>query len=320
MSDSILAETKKTRRKKYIPGLAAFKHTPKGNWTWKQAKELYEEKKKTLPVKGNQVFYEDSISGMRKLPDKSIDMIFADPPFGIDFSGKEELYNRDSSYVVDEYNEVEGDYGDFSERWISELPRIMKETASAYIVSGWTNLESVLAAARKSGLKLINHIIWNYQFGPFTKIKYVSSHYHILFLAKNEEKYYFNKIEHYAEDTWLCDNEIWNLKREYRKNIEKNGTKLPVGLVQKCIDYGTEPGDLVLDPFMGNGTTAEASKGSFRYFIGFEINSKLRNIIQTNIDQMKFGKLYRQYGKLKPIEQLKKKYPRAYKIYKNEQK
>jgi len=310
----------KPKRRKYIPGLAAFKHTPKGNWTWNDAKRLYHQAKNPLPMDWDEVYFEDAIEGMKKLPSNSIDLIIADPPFGIDFSGKETIYNRDASFVVDEYNEIEGDYALFSEKWISELPRIMKKTSSAYIISGWTNLEFVLTAARRAGLKLINHIIWNYQFGPFTKRKYVSSHYHILFLVKNEDKYYFNKIEHYAEDTWLYDDEIWNLKRDYKRKEEKNGTKLPVGLVQKCIDYSTKPGDIVLDPFIGNGTTAEAAKGSFRHFIGFEINPKLKNIITTNINKMEEGKLYRKYSTLKPIEKLKKKYPRAYRIYMQEQK
>lgn len=313
------SSVKTSRKNPYIAGLAAFKHTPKGNWNREQAKKMYKESKNLLPFRWDRVFYEDSIAGMKKIPNNSIDMIFADPPFGIDFSGKEQLYNRDVSYVVDEYNEVEGDYCFFSEQWISEIPRIMKETASAYIVSGWTNLEYVLSTARKEGLKLLNHIVWNYQFGPFTQHKYVSSHYHILFFVKNEDKYYFNKIEHYAEDTWLYDDELWNLKRDYKKNVQKNGTKLPVGLVQKCMDYSTKPGDIVLDPFIGNGTTAEAAKGSFRHFIGFEINKKLRRIIQSNIRQTELGKLYRQYSTLKPIEKLRNKYPRAYKIYIDEQ-
>lgn len=322
MSDqsSDVLNSLKVVKRKYIPGLAAFKHTPKGNWNWKEAEKFYNQAKNPFPFDWDTVYFEDSVEGMRKLPNNSVDLIFADPPFGIDFSGKEPLYNRDSSFVVDEYNEIEGDYASFSEKWIKELPRIMKETASIYLVSGWTNLEFVLSAARRAGLELINHIVWNYQFGPFTKHKYVSSHYHILFLVKNEEQYYFNKIEHYTEDTWLYDNEIWNLKRKYKKKEEKNGTKLPIGLVQKCIDYSSKPGDIVLDPFMGNGTTAEAAKGSFRHFIGFEINKNLKSIIKRNVDLMEKGKLYRQYSTLKPIEKLRKKYPRAYKIYLNEQK
>jgi len=69
-----------------------------------------------------------------------------------------------------------------------------------FVFSGWTNLKDILNALDEVGFITINHIIWKYQFGVLTKRKFVTSHYHILFVAKDEEKYKFNKIEHYPED------------------------------------------------------------------------------------------------------------------------
>ncbi|MHA1222372.1 MAG: DNA-methyltransferase [Candidatus Heimdallarchaeaceae archaeon] len=306
-SDSRLFRFSKPRKTKYIPGLAAFYFDPTNDWTKEDAKRLYQQSKH--PIQTNEIFYEDCIEGMKKLPDESIDLIIADPPFGIEFDSKELAYNRNSDFVVAEYQEIDEDYDIFTEMWIRELPRIMKKTASAYIFSGWNNLEFVLSSARKAKLELINHIIWTYQFGVFTKRKFVNSHYHILFYVKNPKKYYFNKIHHYPLDSW-------NIPRKYKRGENKNCTKLPIQLVKKLIDFSSQPGDLILDPFMGNGTTAIVAKGSYRHYVGFEINTNLKNTIENNLSSIKLGQLYSEYKTLKPsILELRKKYPRAYKIY-----
>jgi len=307
------------KRRKYIPGLALFRFEPKPDWSIKQAQKFYDDKQaKGLEL--DSIIYGDCIEGMKLLPTKSIDQIIADPPFGIKFTGKEQMYNRVDRNVVDGYVEVpQEEYDQFTYAWISELPRIMKDTSTAYIFSGWTNLELVLAAARRAKLKLINHIIWKYQFGVFTQKKFVTSHYHLLLLAKNENNYFFNKVIHYPQD-------VWNIKREYHHKQEKNGTKLPSELVQKCLDFGSKPGDLILDPFMGNGTTAEVAKANFRHFIGFEINSKLKKVIDQNIQKTAVGgdyKPYKERAKIwldENINWLAAKYKRAYKIWLKEQK
>ncbi|NHI94467.1 MAG: hypothetical protein EAX96_18395 [Candidatus Lokiarchaeota archaeon] len=80
---------------------------------------------------------------MKQFPENVIDLIIADPPFGIKFDGKGSQYNRDSDLVIDGYNEIAENYDQFMVEWVSQLPRIMKETASAFIFSGWTNLKDV---------------------------------------------------------------------------------------------------------------------------------------------------------------------------------
>jgi len=116
----------------------------------------------------------------------------------------------------------------------------------------------------------------------------VSSHYHLLFTSKTPN-YYFNKIMHYPLD-------VWDIKRTYNKGEVKNGTKLPRELVARCIEFGSKPGDLVLDPFMGNGTTAVCSKGTFRHFLGFEINQSMRDVINRNLESTKLGSMYTLYS------------------------
>ncbi|MHA1222841.1 MAG: DNA-methyltransferase [Candidatus Heimdallarchaeaceae archaeon] len=276
------------KRKKSLP-FERFK--PTYNWSKVEAKELYQSR--VFPFEVDRVEYRDCISGMQDLPSESIDMIIADPPFGLNFNGREPIYNRNKNNVIEGYKEVKiVDYSNFTDSWIKELPRIMKREAGVWIFSGWTNLKDILIALEKYKLHIINHIIWKYQFGVFTRKKFVTSHYHILFAVKQKRDYFFNKVEHYPLD-------VWEIKRDYHSRQKKNATKLPVKVVQRCIDFGSKPGDLVLDPFMGNGTTAVACKGSFRHFYGFEINKVSEEIIKYNIEQATEGEAYTPYSQRK---------------------
>lgn len=258
----------------------------------------------------DKIYYEDCIQGMaERIPDESIDLVIADPPFGINFDKMGSQYNRKANLVVPGYSEIKQDYGTFSRHWIQEVYRVLKNTGTFYLISGWTHLREILNAAAEVGFITVNHIIWKYQFGVFTKRKFVSSHYHILFLAKNLKKYYFNKIEHYPEDVmnlssdqieypvtnlddkWLNYLEsVWEIKRPYNRGILKNSTKLPEELVEKFVLYSSKPMEngekaLVLDPFLGNGTTAVVCTKLNRNYIGFEINPACRPIIEQNISQ-----------------------------------
>lgn len=291
---------KKARKNKYIPNLAALNFKPTEDWDITQAMSKYYASEPCLTV--DKIQYRDCISGMHALPGDSIDCIIADPPFGLSFTGKESIYNRDDRYVRSGYQEARGDYAEFSKKWIAVLPRIMKPTSTAWIFSGWTNLIDILNAARDAKLLLINHIIWRYQFGVFTQRKFVTSHYHVLFFSKTEN-YYFNKINHYPLD-------VWDINRTYRKGEVKNGTKLPEELIQRCIDFSTRPGDVVLDPFMGNGTTAVVAKANFRHYVGFELNKSMREVIGANVSSIQVGQGYIPYSEREDemVERARRKY------------
>ncbi len=213
----------------------------------------------------NEIYLGDSLVLMKDIPEGSIDLIVTDPPFAIDFKAKRSNYNRSQDRVLEGYNEIPKErYYEFTLRWMSEAHRILKETGSMYVFSGWTNLKDILNAIDEVGFITINHIIWKYQFGVFTRRKFVTSHYHILFVVKDEKRYKFNKIEHYPEDVWI-------IKREYWKGKVKTPTKLPLEIVKKIILYSSDEGDVVFDPFLGSGTVAVAAKLLNRRFLGFEI-------------------------------------------------
>lgn len=211
------------------------------------------------------IYCGDAIRLMEDIPDNIIDLIITDPPFGIDFKAKRSNYNRTIQNVIEGYNEIlKRNYFEFTLNWMREAYRILKITGSMYVFSGWTNLKDILNALDKVGFITINHIIWKYQFGVFTRKKFVTSHYHILFVVKDKKRYKFNKIEHYPEDVWI-------IKREYWTGKLKTPTKLPVELVKKIILYSSNEKEIVFDPFLGSGTVAVSAKMLNRHYLGFEI-------------------------------------------------
>ena len=116
----------------YVPHKAAAEFKPTMDWSKAEAAQLYDDRIFTIEV--DKILYEDCISGMRKLPKESIDMIIADPPFGLNFGAMEPLYNRDSNFVAKGYQDVQVDnYTDFTDKWISELPRLLKDDAGVWI-------------------------------------------------------------------------------------------------------------------------------------------------------------------------------------------
>ena len=217
------------------------------------------------PFSINEFYCGDALVLLTQVPSKSINLIITDPPFGIDFKENLGFYNRKSSNVITGYKEIEKEnYYDFSYKWIKECYRILKDNGSIYIVSGWTNLRDILNAVYDVNFHIINHIIWKYQFGVYTKKKFVTSHYHILFCVKDPKNYKFNKIDKYPEDVWI-------INRDYCPNRIKTPTRLPEKLVEKMILYSSDEGDIILDPFAGSGTVGYCAKKLNRNFICFEI-------------------------------------------------
>ncbi len=217
------------------------------------------------PFREDSLYVGDALALMPQIPEGAVDLIVTDPPFAIDFKAQRLNYNRAGSNVLEGYHEIpKEEYGEFSRRWMAEAARVLSPAGSMYIFSGWNRLRDILEGIDAAGFTTINHLIWKYQFGVFTKKKYVTSHYHILFVAKDPKQYTFNKIDHYPEDVWV-------INREYWKGRKKTPTKLPSELVKKIISYSSNPGDLVLDPFLGSGTVAVVARQEGRHFLGFEV-------------------------------------------------
>lgn len=232
-------------------------------------------------MKINAVHHRDCVPGMQKMSAESVDLIITDPPFAINFKARRANYNRDPERVLNGYHEVAAeDYAAFTESWMREAFRVLKESGSCFVFSGWNNLKDVLVAADQCGFCTVNHIIWKYQFGVACRKRFVTSHYHCLFLCKDESKRKFYPQARFNGDEktpgggsarYRDLEDVWVINREYWSGDRKTPTKLPRELVEKILAYASQEGDLVLDPFLGSGQVAVISKMNKRKYIGFEI-------------------------------------------------
>ncbi len=242
----------------------------------------------------NKIYNMDCIEGMKYISPDTIDIAITDPPFAIEFKAKRSNYNRTSSRVIEGYNEISREeYYKFTIKWMKEVYRVLKKSGTMYLFSGWNNLKDILLAIDELGFITVNHIIWKYQFGVVTKRKFVTSHYHCLYVCKNDEKrkfFPYSRFDKKSKDRngrslhYKDKDDVWEIKREYWTGDEKTPTKLPAELIKKILKYSTEEGDVVLDPFLGSGQVAVVSKMLNRQFIGFEIVKEYYEFAKKRLD------------------------------------
>lgn len=225
-------------------------------------------------LKLDTILNQDCISGMKSIRKNRVDLIVTDPPFGIKFKAKKGNYNRKESLVLDGYQEVsEKNYAQFSTDWITEAYRVLKDTGSMYVFTGYNNMRDILNALHDVGFKLIGNPIWQYPFGVYAFKQFVVSHYNVFYVCKNPKLITFNSDCRFTDSKQRYHDliDVWNIKREYWQGKEKTPTKLPFEIISKLISYSSNKKDLVLDPFMGSGEVAVVAKHLKRHYIGYEI-------------------------------------------------
>ncbi|MEE3213333.1 MAG: site-specific DNA-methyltransferase [Thermoproteota archaeon] len=248
-----------------------------------------------MDISFNNIYNCDCIQGMKSVPKNKIDLVITDPPFAINFRAKKANYNRKQSHVLEGYNEISAEnYYDFTLEWMSQVHRILKESGSMYLFSGWNNLKEILMAIDDVGFHLVNHIIWKYQFGVVTKNKYVTSHYHCLYVCKNEKKRKFFPFKRFSKNAKSEDGhslhyqdkeDVWEIKREYWTGDTKTPTKLPAEIIEKILFYSSKKNDIVFDPFLGSGQVAVVSKIHERRFCGFEVVKDYYKFAKKRLDK-----------------------------------
>jgi site-specific DNA-methyltransferase (adenine-specific) len=231
----------------------------------------------------NKIVEGDCLDLFKKIPDNSIDMTFADPPFNL-----KKKYNSYKDSL--EFKE----YLDWCEKWISEMVRVTKPSGSILVhnIPKWlTYFSSILN--KKADFK--HWISWDAPTAPMGKTLQ-PSHYGILFYAKNhkELKYYEIRYPHkrdrktgyllkdYGGKKALLHpfgplvSDVWTDIHRIKHNSKRDPhpCQLPIHLLERLILMTTDEEDIVLDPFMGTGTTAIAAKHLRRNYIGFEIDTK----------------------------------------------
>jgi site-specific DNA-methyltransferase (adenine-specific) len=242
-------------------------------------------------VKPYKVYNQSCVEGMREhVADESVDLVFTDPPYGIDGDELDVHYHRDESKVVPGYIDVPlTQYAQFSLDWIRECERVLRPGGSIYIVSGYTNLHHILNALHATSLVEINHVIAQYSFGVSTKNKFVSSHYHVLFWAKpdrGQKKRTFNSNWKFTDqkDSYHDRLTVQNMPRDYKPGQVRNKNQLSEDFIEKFIKYSSNRGDTVLDCFGGGLTTGRTALRWGRNFVGFELNKNAYDAFVPTLD------------------------------------
>ncbi|MCD4745426.1 MAG: hypothetical protein K8R58_03920 [Bacteroidales bacterium] len=252
----------------------------------------------------NKVYLGDCINLMSQIVDKSIDLIFSDPPFNIGL--KYENYSDNRSY---------DDYYSWSEKWIAQTHRILKDTGSIYIAIGDEFAAEINIILKKQGFYLRNWIIWYYTFGQNQRKKFNRAHTHILYFTKNKNKFIFNDEDirvpsarqliykdKRANPKGKVPDDIWEFSRvcgTFKERIGNHPCQMPEKLLDRIIRTSSNKGDLVLDPFGGTGTTAAVAKKLERNYLTMDISEMYFDVITKRLN----GQLAEIKRNIKKIEQ-----------------
>ena len=241
------------------------------------------ERKGKKMIQTNCILQGDSIEMMRTLPDKCVDVIFADPPYFMQLGG--DLLRPDSSKVSavddawDKFSNFEA-YDAFTKAWLSEARRILKDDGTLWVIGSYHNIFRVGYQLQNLNFWMLNDIVWvkTNPMPNFKGTRFTNAHETLIWCAKSDKsKYTFNyeSMKAFNDDTQMRSD--WHLpicsgpERLKDANGKKvHSTQKPESLLYRIILASTNPGDVILDPFFGTGTTGAVAKKLGRKYIGIE--------------------------------------------------
>ena len=234
-----------------------------------------------LPI--NEIIAGDCISVMNSLPQDSVDLVFADPPYNLQLKG--DLHRPDSSKVDAVNNDWDkfssfDIYDDFTSAWLKAARRILKPNGAIWVIGSYHNIFRVGAKLQDHGYWILNDVVWR-KTNPmpnFRGMRLTNAHETLIWAAKSEKsKYTFNYEAMKAMNEGVQMRSDWVIpicnghERLKNKNGEKaHPTQKPEALLHRIIMSTTNPDDIILDPFFGSGTTGAVAKKLGRNFIGIE--------------------------------------------------
>lgn len=234
----------------------------------------------------DQVIQGNSIDVLPTLPADSVDLIFADPPYNLQLQG--DLWRPNVSKVdaVDEdWDKFEtlAAYDEFTRRWLTECRRVLKPTGTLWVIGSYHNIFRVGRVLQDLGYWILNDIVWvkSNPMPNFRGVRFTNAHETLLWVQKTKgEKYTFNYHAMKALNEDLQMRSDWflpictgseRLKEDGRKT---HPTQKPEALLYRVILSTTNPGDVILDPFFGTGTTGAMARKLQRHYIGIEVEDK----------------------------------------------
>ena len=239
----------------------------------------------------------DCIEVLKGLPDKSVDMVFADPPYNLQLGG--DLLRPDNSKVDavdDDWDKFDSfaAYDAFTRAWLTECRRVLKDEGSLWVIGSYHNIFRLGSAMQDLGFWVLNDIIWR-KSNPMPNFKgtrFTNAHETLIWAAKSREqkRYTFNydALKAFNEDTQMRSDWTLALCTGNERLKDDNGdkahpTQKPEALLHRVLLSASRVGDVVLVPFFGTGTTGAAAKRLGRRFIGIERDETYAKLAKKRI-------------------------------------
>src|SRR6202044_1385197 len=225
----------------------------------------------------------DCVAEMAKLPAACVDLVFADPPYNLQLQGG--LKRPDDSRVDavdddwDKFSSFSA-YDDFTRAWLTACRRLMKPTATLWVIGSYHNIFRVGTVLQDMGFWILNDIVWR-KSNPmpnFRGRRFTNAHETLIWAARGREsRYKFNYAAMKALNDDIQMRSDWFLplctgpeRLRNHHGLKLHPTQKPEALLHRVLLASTAPADIVLDPFVGTGTTAAVAKRLGRHFIGIE--------------------------------------------------
>ncbi len=247
----------------------------------------------------NKILKGNSLEVLKNIPSKTFDLIFADPPYNMQIG--ETLRRPDSSKVKgvnDKWDKFESfkHYDNFCRTWLIECKRVLKDNGSIWVIGSYHNIFRLGYHLQNLNYWLLNDVIWrkNNPMPNFRGTRFTNAHETLIWASKNKKsKYTFNyqSLKCLNDDLqmrsdWLLP--ICNGKERLKKNGKKvHSTQKPEALLHRIILATSNKDDLILDPFLGTGTSAVVAKKLGRKYFGIEKDSKYLEIANERINKTK---------------------------------
>ncbi len=248
----------------------------------------------TLPL--DQILAGDCISAMALLPECSVDLIFADPPYNLQLKG--DLHRPDNSLVDavdDHWDRFSGfaEYDCFTRDWLAAARRVLKPDGALWVIGSYHNIFRVGAALQDAGFWILNDVVWR-KSNPmpnFRGKRLTNAHETMIWAAKSDaSKYTFNydALKELNDGVQMRSDWVIPLCTGNERLKDDNGdkahpTQKPEALLHRVLVATTKPGDVVLDPFFGTGTTGAVAWKLGRHFIGIEREAAYRTVAEKRL-------------------------------------
>ena len=237
-----------------------------------------------MALKTDTIIQGECIAELAKLPDKSVDLVFADPPYNLQLGG--DLLRPDNSKVDavddhwDQFASFEA-YDAFTREWLTQCRRVLKDNGSLWVIGSYHNIFRVGVAVQDLGFWILNDVIWR-KTNPMPNFKgtrFTNAHETLIWAAKGRgpKRYTFNYDAMKMANDELQMRSDWTLglctgeeRIKDASGQKAHPTQKPESLLHRVILSSSKPGDVILDPFFGVGTTGAAAKRLGRRFIGIE--------------------------------------------------